>query len=380
MDLILRVVTWPEHVDAATGLTARFDAGGGLIGRAETARLSLPDPRRTVSRFHAHVSCADGAFFLEDMGSINPAAVNDRPLAPGQKLELRPGDRIRIADYLIAVEFDDEDFPTTIIVEPDPATAAAAADGATPGLETADAAERTQLAARMQAALGASRIPPATPDELWRAFQQGARVQVELPYGLRPELMHTIGAMLRSLVGGLRRLVLLRAEAKAEVDAELTQLRSKNNNPLKFASDDTRALTSLLRPPASSFMPGPVAVDDAMSDIAFHNAATMTAMRVAAERTLKRFEPQALESRLARGGMLDSLLPMSRKARLWDLFLEQYRAISDEAQEGFREAFEHAFAEAYGQEVARLKRSQQQRTAPAQPAAGTLERSSTRPR
>jgi predicted component of type VI protein secretion system len=376
MDLILRVVGWPEHVEAAHGLAGRFDGSGGLIGRAETARLSLPDPRRTVSRFHAHVSCTDGAYFLEDMGSINAATVNDRPLAPSQKLELRPGDRIRIADYLIAVEFDDADFPTTVVVE-----AEDSGTGSTmPMAEPLDAAERTQLAGRALAANASAGLRiPATSDELWRAFQQGARVQVELPYGLRPEMMHTIGAMLRSLVGGLRRLVLLRTEAKQEVDAEVTQLRPRNNNPLKFATDDTRALASLLKPPAATFLPGPQAVDDAMSDIAFHSAATMTAMRVASERTLRRFEPAALESRLSRGGMLDSLLPMSRKARLWDLFLEQYRTISDEAQEGFREAFEHAFTEAYEAEVARLKRSQSKPATRPAPTGTPLERP-TRPR
>jgi FHA domain-containing protein len=70
--------------------------------------------------------------------------------------------------------------------------------------------------------------------------------------------------------------------------------------------------------------------------------------------------------------MLDSLLPMSRKARLWDLFLDQYRAICDEAQQGFREAFEAAFSEAYEQEVARLKR--QQHRAAAAPTSGGLDR------
>jgi len=62
-----------------------------------------------------------------------------------------------------------------------------------------------------------------------------------------------------------------------------------------------------------------------------------------------------LEQRLVRGSLLDALLPMNRKARLWELYLEQQRVIRQEAEEGFDEAFTRAFAEAYEREVGRLK-------------------------
>jgi FHA domain-containing protein len=62
-----------------------------------------------------------------------------------------------------------------------------------------------------------------------------------------------------------------------------------------------------------------------------------------------------LEQRLSPGGLLDTLLPMNRKARLWELYLEQQRAIRTEAEENFDEAFTRAFAEAYAREIARLK-------------------------
>ncbi|MCX8005979.1 MAG: FHA domain-containing protein, partial [Burkholderiaceae bacterium] len=74
MELVLRVLSSGDGTEVAP-LVARFDASGGLIGRADSARLRLPDPKRTVSRFHAHVSFADGKFFIEDMGSPNPVTV-----------------------------------------------------------------------------------------------------------------------------------------------------------------------------------------------------------------------------------------------------------------------------------------------------------------
>ncbi|HRK57891.1 MAG TPA: FHA domain-containing protein, partial [Burkholderiaceae bacterium] len=67
MQLILQVVQWPEGVEQRPQM-AYFDTDGGMIGRSETARLSLTDPHRMVSRFHAHVSCRGDTYYLEDMG------------------------------------------------------------------------------------------------------------------------------------------------------------------------------------------------------------------------------------------------------------------------------------------------------------------------
>ena len=84
MDLILKVVEGPKGAEWR-GLQARFDASGGLIGRAETARLSLPDSTRTVSRFHAHVSCSGETYFLEEMGSRNTATVNGKAVTAARR-------------------------------------------------------------------------------------------------------------------------------------------------------------------------------------------------------------------------------------------------------------------------------------------------------
>ena len=407
MMLLLRVVGWPEGV-APTPIFAHFDAGGGLIGRSETARLALPDPERKVSRFHAHVSCFDDVYYLEDMGSTNPPSVNGTVLGANQRSKLAIGDRIRIGDYTLVVEMDepalardlaagqrgdgwgDEDSAHTQIVDPDvdelPLTGptgrrtnsqlptgsmfarelgqelARGMPPAPPAQAPVFGVPRAPLADQGLTELVPRTAPvPATPDELWRAFQEGAGVAIDLPQGLRPELMRTIGSMLRSVIGGLRRLVLMRAQAKQEVEAEVTQLRARNNNPLKFATDDTRALTALLKPPPAGFLPGPAAIDDALGDLESHQAATLAAMRAAIEQVVARFEPDVLERRLASGGGLSSFMPLGRKARLWDLYVAQYRAIGSEAREGFRDAFERAFVTAYETEVARIERERKRR-------------------
>ena len=344
MLLALRVIGRPEE-DAGGPLVGHFDQRGGLIGRADTAKLVLPDPKRTVSRFHAHISFEDGRFLIEDMGSTNPAAVNNQPLASGQRLEIRSGDRVRIGSYTLAAEIGrGETAPVDEV-----AHAASEEIYAHTRIVSREATPAAPSAG-LRGARG-----PAGADELWRAFQEGAESAIELPDGLRPESMRMLGAMMKSLVGGVRRLLQLRMAVKQEMDADVTTLRTRQNNPIKFAPDDARAIAALLKPPLPGFTAGPPAVDEVMIDLQVHTIATRVAMRTAIERVLARFEPQALEQRLAGGGVLQRLMPGSRKARLWDLYLEQQRAIRTDAAEGFQAAFAQAFAEAYERESARLK-------------------------
>lgn len=344
--LALKVISRPDESDA-TPLVAHFDASGGLIGRAETARLLLPDPKRMVSRFHAHVSFHDGTYYLEDMGSTNPASVNGQALASGQRVPLAAGDRIRIGHYTIACDFEE--------------VSAAAASAATHGFSGGDdeIEQHTRILARPPVIAAAVSV-----DELWRAFEEGAGVKVDLPGGPRPELMRMIGGMVRDAIGGLRRLLASRREAKKEVEADVTTLRVRGiNNPLKFAQDDVRALANVLKPPIPGFMTGPEAIKDAVLDLESHIAATTAAMRAASERVAARFEPEALAARLAGGGVLGSFLPMARKARLWELYVEQHRAIARDAHAAFQQAFDEAFAAAYEAEVQRIRKEQQARRA-----------------
>jgi len=50
------------------------------------------------------------------------------------------------------------------------------------------------------------------------------------------------------------------------------------------------------------------------------------------------------------------VLPMNRKARLWDLYLQHHESIRAEAQEDFHTLFGKAFLAAYEQQVERLRR------------------------
>ena len=78
--------------------SATFDTAGGTIGRADSNRLVLEDPERTVSRVHAQIVWRDGQYRLIDRGS-NPALVNGTALEPGQEIIVKDGDEVQIGKF-----------------------------------------------------------------------------------------------------------------------------------------------------------------------------------------------------------------------------------------------------------------------------------------
>lgn len=74
-----------------------------VIGRSHPRDPAIPDidlwslgieDARTASRRHCRILLQDGAYFIEDMGSMNGTYVNDLQLAPGSLHPLKDGDRI----------------------------------------------------------------------------------------------------------------------------------------------------------------------------------------------------------------------------------------------------------------------------------------------
>ena len=197
-----------------------------------------------------------------------------------------------------------------------------------------------------------------TPEALavWTALCEGAGVKLDPPPNSGPNFMRVIGMMLRASVEGTVQLMAMRSATRQELQAQVTVIRPKNNNPLKFAADAQSAMEQLLQPAVRGFLPGPAAVTDAMHDLLGHAIGTMAGTRAALEGVLKRFGPQELEAKLASKSMLDSVLPMNRKAKLWELYLQHHETIRDEAQEDFHTLFGRAFLAAYEQQLERLRR------------------------
>lgn len=203
-------------------------------------------------------------------------------------------------------------------------------------------------------AAGVAAAAAADTAALWQAFSEGAGIRFDPAQGVTPDLMRVIGQLLRSSIDGTLQMMAVRAATKHELRAQVTVIRSRDNNPLKFSPDAQSALEQLLQPPVRGFLPGPAAMSDAMHDLVGHTIGTMAGTRAALEGVLGRFKPEMLESKLTSRSMLDSVLTLNRKAKLWELYLQHFESIREEAQEDFHNLFGKAFLEAYEEQLERL--------------------------
>jgi FHA domain-containing protein len=202
----------------------------------------------------------------------------------------------------------------------------------------------------------ASRGPASDP--LLSAFLEGAGVPDVPVHGpMTPELMRSLGVLLRTATQGTLDLLRSRSAVKSEMHAEITMIAPRENNPLKFSPTVETALYHLLAPQGRGFLPPQRALQEAYQDLVSHQMGFAAGVRAALVATLTRFDPNELEKKLAAKSALDALLPALRKARLWDLYAQRFAEISGEAEEGFDEVFAREFVQAYQAQVAELSRA-----------------------
>ena len=203
--------------------------------------------------------------------------------------------------------------------------------------------------------LAAAPSSAAGADALLAAFREGLATPTVQVEALTPELMRLIGQLLQESARGTVDLLVARAALKREVRAEATMIVARENNPLKFSPSAEAALQHLLSPPTRGFMPAGPAMRDAYDDLRAHQFGFIAGMRAALEGVLARFDPAELEGRLTQRSVLQSILPGSRKARMWEVFVEHYEQIRSEASDDFHTLFGKAFLKAYEEHIDKLK-------------------------
>jgi len=384
MTLVLHGIALNEE-PMSQPLIGRFDERGGTLGRSDQATFTLPDPERMISRVQAHILHRDDLYWIENVSAASPILHNGRPLSAGMRVVLRDGDELRVGGYTLQVAFEHDETSATILrgrtvitpresthpltppwVMPSAAAASAASSAGAapsgvsgtpvPSVTPGAPAVTPRGGAPSPAARQSTAAPqaPISAEALWQAFLEGAGIESPLPNAPSPELLAAIGAMMRIAIGGIHRLVAMRAMAKDEMHAHMTVIQMRGNNPLKFAPDGMVALQLLLQPPARGFLAGPVALRDALIDLQSHQVGVIAGMRAALEAVLDRFNPATLEAHLTSRSVFDSLRPGHRRARLWEVYLEHYRSLREEAQEDFQRLFGEAFREAYEAQVRSL--------------------------
>ena len=201
--------------------------------------------------------------------------------------------------------------------------------------------------------------PPAlaAPSDAARAFLTGLGADdVRLSDAELPDAMARLGRTLKSMITGLREILMTRTSIKSEFRIEQTMVNVGGNNPLKFSVSPEQAIEAMVKPTARGYLPSELAAAQALEDIKAHEVAMVTGMEAALKGVLARLNPETLTAKIEAKGGFGFL--KSRKAQYWEIYEAMYAEIADQAENDFHELFAREFAAAYKKQLAMLKQSQ----------------------
>lgn len=201
----------------------------------------------------------------------------------------------------------------------------------------------------------AAPVAAGGPDASSRAFltELGA-TDVQISDQDLPATMSRLGKVLRTMIEGMREILMTRQSIKSEFRIEQTMIQMGGNNPLKFSISAEQAIEAMVRPTAKGYLDASEATEQALKDIKAHEVAMLTGMEAALKGILKKLDPAVLEEKISADKSLSGMLK-SRKARYWEIYESMYTEISDQAENDFQELFAKEFARAYQEQLDKLK-------------------------
>lgn len=168
------------------------------------------------------------------------------------------------------------------------------------------------------------------------------------------ETMERLGNVMRTMILGVREILMTRATIKSEFRINQTMISRGGNNPLKFSVSPEQAIESMVKPTTKGYMDAVAASEQALTDIKAHEVAMMTGMEAALKGVLAKMEPKALVKIIESDRGFRSPLT-NKKASYWDGFEHKYQEIVDQAENDFQDLFSNEFAKAYQDQLDRLK-------------------------
>ncbi len=211
-----------------------------------------------------------------------------------------------------------------------------------------------------------SRQPPATPasghsenvlTSLDAVLSAASLSKSDFAHLDDTEVLAQTGRLLAQMVDAMMVLLQSRTELKNAIHSDVTTLSRSGNNPLKFSFDAADALTKLLAHDTEGYMSADSAVKEAVDDLKLHQLAMLEGMKSAVKSLLLQFDPDKLARKLEKTGGISANFPITREAKLWELFCEQYDAIHEEAVNDFSELFGAEFQKAYENRVRKMGRN-----------------------
>lgn len=166
--------------------------------------------------------------------------------------------------------------------------------------------------------------------------------------------MARMGRVMKTLVTGLREILMTRTSIKSEFRIEQTMISAGGNNPLKFSISPEQAIEAMVKPGTRGYLSAETAAEQALDDIKAHEIAMVTGMEAALKGVLARLDPEVLAGQIETSGGLGGLLK-GKKARYWEVYEKLFADISDQAENDFHDLFSREFARAYKIQLDKLK-------------------------
>ena len=157
-------------------------------------------------------------------------------------------------------------------------------------------------------------------------------------------------AIVEESVARLIDLLRARTSIKNELRVQRTMIQTEANNPLKFSATAKDALGAMFAG-TGAFMAPVDAVRDSFDDLSDHQVAVLSGMRAGYEAMLRFFSPENIERR---GGQQSGVFS-SKNARNWENFVDTYRQLVSDPENGYRRLFGEEFASTYESQLAELK-------------------------
>lgn len=363
----------------ATPVSAMFGNGEGSIGRDEINTLVLAEPDKHLSRIQALIKCLGGEYFLLDQGG-NPCIVNGRPVGKGKVATLHPGDRIKMAGWVLQVAPVAPVANVAAAQRPLPPVADKGLQKPASPMPTsvsgADIGTATVLMPEQFDQIGDARswgspsdflrdflhdaivadvpadkarettenLPDRTdPASLQAAFLRGLGITATADWRLTARQAELLGGMLRASMEGFQRLLKEQALSRKALQSVPETGDEGGRNPIKTSADAAIALHRMLFQSTTENALSPAAaVQDVILELHAHHAGFSLAVRGAMAGMLASFRPEVLEKRLTAGeGQSES------EKNLWERYVQAHTEISRKAEGVFHSTLVQAYRRVY---------------------------------
>lgn len=367
-----------DNKPVAQGPSAVFGEKGGTLGRGADNHLVVRDPKNFVSRTQAFVRSHQERHSITNLSQANPLILNGVEIGYKQEHPIRPNDTLQIGMVRLAVEAAPSQSgessgqrdtgrsePAAMKAEAEVShqsiggAALAAMDSKISPLELPEpsgiAVAVVPTAATCQPARLETTGTTGEREALAQAFLRGAGIaDNSVAIDLNADFMEMIGKMLAISIQGAVDQTKLRSLVKREVNADVTMVVVRGNNPIKFLEDGGTVMTQMLRKKMPGFMAPVEAMQDAYEDLYAHQLAVVAGMRAMVADILARLDPESKKDEPA-ASLFKPLMQANRNAKQLESLTARYRDICREYSGDDAPMFGMAFLDAYEREAEQFK-------------------------